>query len=134
MPNSRPLSDSGFQIEMFKQMKDLAVEQESIHSDTASCKEHLVRLNSKVADHETKVGAIQIELAERRHQYPLNENMQDRLRPLEDWITAEKASSRTSATWLKWLWPVIWALAGAFALLILLHAASISSTILKFHP
>ena len=72
---------------------------------------------------------IQIEVAERRNQCPIVDAIQVRLRPLEDFITGETAARKTSATWLKWLWPVIWAGAGAFAILVLINAPAI----LKLH-
>ena len=124
------MSEYDFQREMLDQLRDLAVGQASIGTDVAAMKEHLSKLNGKVAAHELQVGKMQVELAERRHQCPLADALEDRIRPVEDFITAEKASEKTSSTWMKWLWPLIWAGAGAFALLVLLHA----SDILKFKP
>jgi hypothetical protein len=76
-------------------------------------------LNGKIADHERRLSEMQIELAAL---------LEDRVRPVEDYIKAEKASAKTSSVWVKWLWPVIWAAAGAFVLLLALH----STDLLKF--
>jgi hypothetical protein len=122
------MSDHDLELELLNQLKDLAVGQAAIGTDVAAMKEHLVKLNGKVATHELKVGEMQIELAERRNQCPLVDLLEARTRTVEDYVTAEKASAKTSSTWLKWLWPVIWAAAGALALLILLH----STDLLKF--
>ena len=66
-------------------------------------KDHLARLNGKVADHERRLGEMQIELTERRNQCPLADALEDRIRPVEDFVVASRASEKTSASWLRWL-------------------------------
>jgi hypothetical protein len=110
------MSDHDFQIEILNQMRDLAVGQSAIATDMAAVKDHLKTLNGKVASHEKQ-------LNERQNQCPLVDLLEPRVRMAEDFITAEKASEKTSSTWLKWLWPVIWAAVGIAYLLVLQHSS-----------
>ena len=73
---------------------------------------------------------MQIELAERRHRCPIADALENRIRPVEDFVVAERAAEKTTASWMKRVWPFIWAAAGAVAILILLHA----SDMLKYKP
>jgi hypothetical protein len=111
------MSDHDFQIEMLNQLRELAVGQAAIGDDMSAVKEHLKTFNGKVASHEK-------ELNERRNQCLLADALEDRIRPVEDFVVASRASEKTSASWLRWLWPIIWAAAGAFVLLLALHAKS----------
>jgi septal ring factor EnvC (AmiA/AmiB activator) len=119
-----------FQAEVLTALGELKAEQTGTRVELAAVKDHLARLNGRVADHERRLGELQIELAERRNQCPLVDVLDARTRTVEDFVTAEKASSKTSSAWMKWMWPVIWVAAGAFGLLILLHSADL----LKFKP
>ena len=95
----------------------------------ASIKEHLGRLNGKVATPEERFCNIQLELGERRYRCPAFEKVDERLRPLESHIIAVVAAAKTSASWLHWMWPVIWSIAGAPGFILLSNAAGI----LKLH-
>ena len=124
------MSERDFQAEVLTSLGELKAEQTGTRVELTAIKDHLGRLNSKVATHELKVGEMQIELAERRNQCPLIDVLEARTRTVEDFVTAEKASSKISSTWMSRLWPFIWAAAGAVGLLILLHAADL----LKLKP
>ena len=116
------MSERDFQAEVLNALGELKAEQAGTRAEVAAVKDHLARLNGRVVEQEKRTGEIQIELAERRNKCPIADALEDRIRPVEDFIVAERAAEKTSATWLKWLWPIIWAAIGAFALLVLLHA------------
>lgn len=123
------MSDRDFQTEVLNSLGELKAEQAGTRAEVTAVKDHLARLNGRVADHERRLGEMQIELAERRHQCPIADGLEKRIRPVEDFVTGERAAEKTNSSWMKWMWPFIWAAAGAFVLLILLHAASL----LKIH-
>lgn len=109
------MSEPDFQLAVLNQMRDLAVGQAEIATDMAAVKEHLKTLNGKVASHEK-------ELNERRNQCPLVDLVEGRVRGLEDANTTRTAVEKTSSDWMKKIWPFIWALCGAIAILILKNA------------
>lgn len=104
-----------FQSLISTKLTELAVGQATIATDMRSVKEHLVRLNGKVASHER-------ELSERRNQCPIADRLEDRIRTTEDFITASQAVQKTSSSWMKRIWPFIWVALGIFGLLILQNA------------
>jgi hypothetical protein len=67
----------------------------------AAVKEHLRTLNGKAAAHERRFVEMQVGLAERKNQGLLVDSLEGRIRALEDYVVAEKASEKTSAKCLK---------------------------------
>jgi predicted nucleic acid-binding Zn-ribbon protein len=119
------MSDHELQSLIVTKLTDLATVQAEISTDMRAVKEHLARLNGKVAAHEKEFGDVRVRLAERDSQCPLVEKVEDRLRKAEDYITAENATRKTSSAWMKTIWPFIWAAAGIFGLLVLQNAGFI---------
>jgi hypothetical protein len=121
------------------QLKDLAVGQAAIGADVATMKDHLEKVNGKVAEHERRLGEMLVEVAERRNSCPLVESVQKtlidhilacpmkgRMDVVEDFVVAAKASENTSKTWSDHLWPIaLWfvgVLLAVIAILVLAHA------------
>ncbi len=115
------MSDRDFQNTVLSALAG-QVEQVELKTEMRNVVARLDKLNGKVADHEARLGQMQIELAERRNQCPLVDAIELRIRPVEDFITAEQASKKTNRHWMEKVWPVIWVGAGVFGFLILEHA------------
>lgn len=116
------MSDHELQSLIITKLSDLATGQGEISTDMRAVKEHLAKLNGKVAAHEREIGEIKIHFAERDNQCPLVEKVEGRLRTVEDFVTADTASEATSKAWMARLWPFIWAAIGIGGLLVLQHA------------
>lgn len=99
------MSERDFQLEVIESLTELK-------TDMRSVKEHLAKLNGKVAAHEK-------ELCERRSQWPAVDDIEERLRPVEEFIAGERASQKTSSAWLDKVWPFVWAGLGVLGLLVL---------------
>jgi hypothetical protein len=112
------MSDIELQSLIVNKLTELAVGQASLVTDMAAVKTHLEKLNGKVAAHEK-------ELAERRHQCPLVDEMERRVRSIEDQNTSRNAVDQNNSSWLNRLWPFIWASIGIFGVLTLQNAPAI---------
>ena len=119
------MAEHDFYTQVLTALGELKAEQSATRVELAGVKEHLGRLNGKVADHERRLGEMLIEVAERRNQCPLVDSVEGRLRPVEEFITTTKAQEKANDHWLSRLWPFIWAGAGAIAMLLLSHADQI---------
>jgi hypothetical protein len=113
------MSDYEFQQHISTQLTELAVGQAEIATDMKAVKEHLKTLNGKVASHEKQ-------LNERLNSCPLVAAAEGRIRPLEDYITEQRAMEKTSKNWSDHLWPIgryaIGTILAALFILILTHA------------
>jgi anti-sigma-K factor RskA len=115
------MSERDFYREVLTALGEMKAEQAETTAEVKNIVARLDKLNGTVARHEERMNEIQIEVAERRHQCPIAEGLEKRIRPVEDFVTGESAARKTSSAWLKWMWPLIWAGAGAVAVLILRH-------------
>ena len=93
-----------------------------LKTDMGAVREHLARLNGKVATHELAVGELKLRLASRESYCPLVEKIEGELQPIRDFVLTTEAKKSTSRTWMDWLKPVIWVVAGMIGSLVLLHA------------
>lgn len=109
------MNDKDFQLQVIEGLAEL-------RTDMRSVKAHLAKLNGKVAAHEK-------ELCERSAQWPQVDDIESRLRPVEDFMISERAAQKTSSAWLDRIWPFIWAAIGILAFLALEHAPQL----LKVH-
>src|SRR5581483_1517178 len=91
----------------------------------------LDRLNGTVARHEKELREQEVHLASRQSDCPLVDAVKVRIRPLEDFVTSERAAEKTSKTWMDRMWPLIWAAAGMFGFLVLEHAPQLAKAL--FH-
>jgi septal ring factor EnvC (AmiA/AmiB activator) len=125
------MSDHDFQSTVLTALADLKTEQAETRTEVKNIVSRLDRLNGKVADHEARIGQMQIELAERRKQCPLVDAVEIRIRPLEEALAVERAVEQNTKNWMDHIWPIVWIAAGVFGLLILEHAAEIKKAL--FH-
>jgi hypothetical protein len=87
IPGVIAVSERDFQIEVIQGLTELK-------TDMRSVKEHLAKLNGKVAAHERGIGEMKIHLAERQNQCPIAVELEARVRPVEDFVTAERRTFR----------------------------------------
>jgi hypothetical protein len=85
----------------------------------------LDRVNGSVARHKKESREHDQHIAARSGNCPLVDQVEHRLRPVEDFITAEKAAAGINKTWMDRLWPFIWAACGILGLVVLQNAAAL---------
>ncbi len=105
------LSQNDFQLEVIEALTEL-------RTDMRSVKEHLAKLNGKVAAHER-------ELAERRNGCALVDKLELRVRPVEEFVIAQRATEQISRHWLDRAWPFSYAGSGVVVFIILQHASEL---------
>ncbi len=108
------MSERDFQSAVLSALDDVREVQSRIRevqaevvTDLKSVKEHLVRLNGKVADQERRVGALELDQARR------------------------EGAASSSRRWMDRLWPAVWAAGGAFVLMLLSQADMFLKHLLK---
>jgi hypothetical protein len=119
-PQDTPtMSEHDLQQHIITKLTELAVGQAEIATDMKAVKEHLKTLNGKVAAHEKQ-------LNERLNSCPPVAAAEGRIRPLEDFVTEQKAVEKTSKVWTDHLWPIgryaIGTILAALFILVLTHA------------
>ncbi len=91
-----------------------------LRTDMRSVKEHLAKLNGKVAAHELKVGEMQLDMVKHQAGCPLREKVE----PIEEWMTTRKAEISAQNRWVSRLMPVFYMIGGVSVVLILQNAGS----------
>lgn len=117
------MSDHEFQNMIIAKLTELATGQATIAADLKALKENSEKVAETVADHDR-------ELNERRNQCPLVDDMENRVRKVEDFVTAQKAVEKADKKWSDHIWPVARYVAGVIisvvAILAMNHASLFS--------
>lgn len=117
------MSDHDFQTMIIAKLTDLATGQATIAADLKALKENSEKVAETVADHDR-------ELNERRNQCPLVDDMENRVRNVEDFVIAQKAVEKADKKWSDHIWPVVRYVAGVVlsvvAILAMNHASLFS--------
>jgi len=125
------MSTYEFESTVLATLADLKAEPAETRAEVRGITARLDKVNGRVADQERHIGEMQIELAERSLACPLVDAVEVRIRPLEEALAAERASEKTSKTWLDRVGPFIWVALGVFGFLVLERAPQLAKAV--FH-